>query len=286
MTNVDQQEAEQILGENTEPILLENEGALARITLNRPNVLNAMNESMMDSLIELLRRLDQDSTVRAVLLRGAGRAFSAGGDVKLINIRASSETQYGSLGATIERRRADLVRRGQASALLQTMSKPVVAALQGHVVGGAVALALACDLRIAADDIKLRIGFASRSLSGDYGISYLLERGVGLFRARELMMLDEPINAEQALKEGLVTEVVPRSQLESRAEEVAQRLAAGPTIALGRMKANLAAVASATSLDQFLETEALNQRISALTEDSAESGKAFVERRLPKFTGR
>lgn len=275
-----------MLLEDPEPILLESEDGLARITLNRPNVLNAMNEPMMDALVELLQRLNQDSTVRAVLICGAGRAFSAGGDVRLINTRAASEAQYGSVGATIERRRADLVRRGRASALLQTLSKPVVVALQGHVVGGALALALACDLRIAADDAKLRIGFASRSLSGDYGISYLLERGVGLLRARELILLDEPINAAQALKEGLVTEVVPRDQLESRAEEVARRLAAGPTIALGRMKANIAAVAGAASLDQFLETEALNQRISALTEDSAESGKAFVERRSPKFTGR
>jgi 2-(1,2-epoxy-1,2-dihydrophenyl)acetyl-CoA isomerase len=270
---------------STSTLEVQQHDGLARLILNRPDSLNAMNESMMDELLDVLVELDRDPAVRAVLLSGAGRAFSAGGDVKMLNARSGNSTEFGSTGSTIERRRADLVRRGQATVLLQNLSKPVVVALHGHVVGGALALALACDLRIAADDIKLRIGFAARGLSGDYGIGYLLSEGLGAFRARALMLLDEPLDAERALGEGLVTRVVPRAELEDAAIELATRLAQGPTIAYGRTKANLAAAAGSATLAQYIETEAINQRISALTADCAESGRAFVERRAPRFTG-
>jgi 2-(1,2-epoxy-1,2-dihydrophenyl)acetyl-CoA isomerase len=140
-------------------------------------------------------------------------------------------------------------------------------------------------VRLVAESSRLRIGYAARSLSGDFGISYLLTRAVGPAKARELMLLDPTIDGAEAKALGLATECVGDDALATRAAELAQALANGPTIAFGRMKDNLNA-AERQSLADVLRLEAVNQRISANTEDAKEAGRAFSEKRAPRFKGR
>jgi 2-(1,2-epoxy-1,2-dihydrophenyl)acetyl-CoA isomerase len=267
------------------PVLVGRDGALGVITLNRPRSLNAMNGALMDDLRQALLELGADDAIRCVVLRGNGRAFSAGGDVAMMIARSDKADPTESLAVRIRREQADLIRRGEASGLLRTMAKPTVAVLQGHVVGGGLALALAADLRIAATDTKMRIGFGSRGLSGDFGITYLLVHALGDVKARELLLLDPLIDASAALSLGLLTSVHERADLDGAVSEVVDRLMNGPTIAFGRMKSNLAQVTAGASFEQSLQVEAINQRVSALSEDCAESGRAFAERREPKFIG-
>jgi 2-(1,2-epoxy-1,2-dihydrophenyl)acetyl-CoA isomerase len=270
---------------STAPVLVERRGALGVLTLNRPRWLNAMNDALMDDLREALVDLGSDDTIRCVVLRGNGRAFSAGGDVAMMAARRDGADPDETLAARIRREQANLIRRGEASLLLRSMTKPTIAVLHGHVIGGAMALALAADLRIASTDTKLRIGFGARALSGDFGITYLLVHAVGDVKARELLLLDPLIDASTALSLGLVTSVHDPDDLDRMAAELGERLAAGPTVAYGRMKSNLEHVTAGASFERALHIEAMNQRVSALSEDCAESGRAFAEKREPKFIG-
>jgi 2-(1,2-epoxy-1,2-dihydrophenyl)acetyl-CoA isomerase len=266
-------------------VLVSIEDSVAWVTLNRPAVLNAMNVALMDELRAALVAVAEDDAVRCVVLRGAGRSFSAGGDVAMMAERQRFTLETKSSGGHVHAQQRDLVRRGEASVLLHTMPKPTIAMLHGHVLGGGAALAFAADLRVAAVDTKIKIGFAARALSGDFGITYLLDRSVGPLRARELLLLDPELTSEEAKRMGLVTMVRPNEDLMSTTRELAAKLAAGPTIAYARMKANLEAIAASPKIGESLVIEALNQRVSALTQDCAESGAAFTERRPPHFIG-
>jgi 2-(1,2-epoxy-1,2-dihydrophenyl)acetyl-CoA isomerase len=266
-------------------LLLEVEDGVAWLTLNRPASLNSMTVELMDSLVERLRELAADTAVRCVGLRGAGRAFSAGGDVADIARRRSEAESAPSLGSLLDDQYRLMLHHVESVRLLREMPKPSISAVQGHAVGGGLSLALACDIRIVAADAKLRVGFAARSLSGDFGISYLLAHTVGSARARELMLLDRPIEGDAAATLGLATQSCPPEKLGETAGAVARELAAGPTIAMGRMKENLRAAETLT-LEELLRVESMNQRVSANTSDAAESGRAFAERRPPHFTGR
>ncbi len=273
-------------GENGEaPLVVEVDGGVAWITLNRPDSLNAMSIELMDSLVERLGELAVDPAVRCVGLRGAGRAFCAGGDVADIARRREEAASTPSLGALLDDQYRMMLRHVESVRLLREMPKPTLAAVHGHALGGGLSLALACDLRIVAADAKLRVGFAARSLSGDFGISYLLTHTVGGAKARELMILDRPIDGTEAVAIGLATRECPAADLPVASAELARELAAGPTIAIGRMKENVGA-AETMSLEELLRVESMNQRVSANTSDAAESGRAFAERRPPRFTGR
>ena len=265
-------------------VLVEVSDGLAWVTLNRPHALNALNLEVMDRLVDVFGRLGRDRTVRCVGLRGAGRAFCAGGDVGLIKQRRDEAAASGPPGAVMDSQHRTLLHHVEASKLLREMPKPTVAAIHGHAVGGGLSLALACDVRVVTEDSKLRTGFAARSLSGDYGISYLLIHTVGSAKARELLLLDPEIDGVEAQRIGLATEVCPASELAERSGALARRLADGPTIALGRMKDNLL-VAETSTFERVLQLESLNQRISGNTADAAEAGRAFLERRAPRFTG-
>ena len=266
------------------PLLLDVTDGLAWVTLNRPDSLNSMNIELMDGLLEMFDRLGRDTSVRCVGLRGAGRAFCAGGDVSLIAKRQEEAAAAPSLGALIESQYRTMLRHTQAIRLLREMPKPTLAAVHGHAVGGGLCLALACDIRVVTETAKLRVGYASRSLSGDFGITYLLVHTVGSARARELMLLDPVVDGREGQRIGLATEVCADEDLPGRAAALGRRLAEGPTIALGRIKLNLLA-AETMQLEQVLQTEAISQRISSNTDDGAEAGRAFAERRPASFTG-
>jgi 2-(1,2-epoxy-1,2-dihydrophenyl)acetyl-CoA isomerase len=254
------------------------------VTLSRPESLNALTFALLDSVADELGRLARDPAVRCVVLRGAGRSFCAGGDVSEIAARRKETAEAASLGALLDAQSRLMLRHEESVRLLHTMPKPTVASVQGHAFGGGLCLALACDLRVVARDAKLRAGFKQRSLSGDFGIAYFLTHTVGAGRAREILLLDPVLDGEAAFALGLATAVYDADGLEHATSELARELAAGPTIALGRMKDNIFA-AQTLSMDDALRAEAMNQRISANTLDAAEAGAAFGDKRPPRFVG-
>jgi 2-(1,2-epoxy-1,2-dihydrophenyl)acetyl-CoA isomerase len=244
------------------PVRLDVEDAVAWVTLNRPTSLNAMNGALMDGLHDALSAAAEDPGVLCVVLRGAGSSFCAGGDIGMMAERRQQAAEAASLGALLDLQHRELERRSQAVTLLHTMPKPTVAVLHGHVVGGGLGLALAADLRIAAQGTRLRVQFSRVGLSGDYGISYFLTYLLGGAKARELLFLDPEVGTDEATRLGLLTAVYPADELGAAAGALARRLADGPTIAYGRMKDNLRAAATG-SLEDVIRLEAINQRFSA-----------------------
>jgi 2-(1,2-epoxy-1,2-dihydrophenyl)acetyl-CoA isomerase len=264
----------------SETVLLERDGAVAILTLNRPESLNSMSGELLDRLVKVGREVAADAAVRAVMITGAGRAFCAGGDVKGMAARPSS----GGGGGLVSR--VDVLRQQEEiSRLLYEMPKPTIAALNGHAVGAGLSLALAADLRVASDQAKLGTAFAKVGFSGDFGGTWLLQRLIGPSRAKELYFLGDILSAEQALALGLVSRVVPHETLRDEALALARRLADGPTLAFGRMKENFTFGAT-NSLGDTLTKEAENMTASGATEDHRNAARAFVEKREPVFVGR
>jgi len=250
---------------------------VATLTLNRPDRLNALSSPMLEGLLEALPRLAADPQVAVVVLTGAGRGFCAGGDVKSM---AEGASQLG-MDDAVQRLRG----RMEVSRLLHEIPKPTIAMINGPAAGAGLAMALACDLRVASESARLITAFAKVGFSGDFGGSYFLSRLIGTGRARELYYLGEPLDAAQALELGVVNTVVPDFELLDATTALAQRLACGPGIALGLMKKNFNAAETGT-LSELLDLEALHQIQTARTEDHQEAARAFVEKRAPLFKGR
>ena len=258
---------------SNETILLQREGAIARLVLNRPQQLNAIDVAMAEAFAAACATLEADRSVRVVVLSGAGRCFGAGGD--LASFR--SEPQATAL-RVIEPMHQGLRR-------LAGMDAPVIASLHGSVAGGSLSLALGCDLAIAADDAKFNLAYVNVAANCDVGGSWHLPRLVGLRRAMQIALLGETFLAPEALSMGLVNRVVPAAELAATTQALAERLAQGPTLALGRMKRLLRA-----SFDNELSTQLDLERdafhASAGTQDFAEALNAFFDRRKPAFQGR
>lgn len=252
---------------------------VATLTMNRPERRNALSPAMLEALAEALPRLAADPAVRALVLTGAGGAFSAGGDVKAMAERGSLA------GDGLEEKAAGLRRRMDVSRLLHEMPKPVVAAIPGACAGASLSMALACDLRIAARGAKFTTGFANVGFSGDFGGSWFLTRIVGTARARDLYFTARVFDANEALALGVVNRVVAAEAFEGAVAELAGGLAAGPPIALRYMKRNLN-VAETAGLAEALDLEALHHARTSLTEDHREAARAFAEKRRPTFRGR
>jgi len=251
---------------------------VALLTLN-PDRLNAMSQSMLDGLEEVLPRLADDGSIGVVVLTGAGRGFCAGGDV-----RAMAEGSE-MAGATLEERAPGLRARMEVSRWLHEMPKPTIAMVRGAAAGAGLSLALACDLRIAGDTARFGTAFARVGYSGDFGGSYFLTRLVGTAKARELYFTADLLDAQQALALGLVNRVIPDARLEEETMALATRLAEGPRIAYRYMKRNLNA-AETGSLTELMDLEAWHHTRCGMTEDHREAAKAFVEKRQPLFKGR
>jgi len=260
-------------------VLYRRHDGIATLTLNRPETLNAMNEPMMGEIERILIELEADTAVRAVILTGTGRAFSSGGDQK----RRAGEGQQaffdGDLGgALIERLNRCILR-------MQRLEKPIVGSINGVAAGAGLNIALATDLRIAADTARFGEIFARVGLVPDGGGTYFLPRLVGTAKAMELILLADIIDAQEALRIGLVNRVVPAEQLENETLKLAERLAQGPTVAYGLAKTGLYQ-GLGMSLEDVLNMEARNQAIAVRTPDRAEGVAAFLEKRPPRFTGR
>ncbi len=249
---------------------------MAWITMNRPEVLNAWDIEMMDDLVRILSEVGEDEEVRAVVIIGAGRAFSAGGDIKM-----QKQALEQPLATKLER----MILAQRITRHIANMEKPVIAAVNGVAVGAACDMALASDIRIASENASFGEVFVRRGLIPDMGGMFFLPRFVGIAKAKELIFSGDIIDAQEAERIGLVNKVVPADKLETETLELARRLASGPTKAIGLAKKviNKSLVADLeTSLDYAIQA----QTICYHTEDHAEATRAFLEKREPQFKGR
>jgi 2-(1,2-epoxy-1,2-dihydrophenyl)acetyl-CoA isomerase len=261
------------------PVLYDKRGSIVTLTLHRPESLNAMNEPMMAEFERLLIEIEVDTAVRVVVLTGAGRGFSSGGDQKRERHTEGQEKFFASdLGGTLIERLNRCVLR------LQRLPKPVIGCINGVAAGAGCNLALATDLRIAADTARFVEAFTRIGLVPDGGGTYFLPRLVGTAKAMELILLADIIDAQEALRIGLVNWVVPAEQLGTETQQLAERLAQGPTTAYGLAKTGLYQGLH-MSLEDVLNMEARNQAIAARTQDRVEGVTAFREKRPPRFIG-
>ncbi|MEV7011899.1 enoyl-CoA hydratase-related protein [Streptosporangium sp. NPDC051022] len=250
--------------------------AVATITLDRPEAMNALTTRMKAELLEALTMASQAYAVRAVLLTGTDRAFCAGQD---LNEHAANLEAGLGLNGTVRTHYNPIVMA------IAEMGKPVVAAVNGVAAGAGAALAFACDLRIASDRAKFAMAFSGIGLAPDSGASWTLQRLVGRARATDLLLLGEPFDAARALELGIVSKVVPASELAAEARALAVRLAQGPTSAYAATKHALEFAAS-SSLADALVLEADLQDTCAKTADHLNATHAFLDKKRPVFEGR
>lgn len=261
-------------------LLVELDGAVATVTLNRPTVLNALNLRMGVELLAVLDELDADRAVRTVVLTGAGRAFCAGDDLRGLSapgerpvLKADPIEQY----VRGEGRWPRIVAR------LRAMGKPVVASINGHAHGAGFNLALAADLRVMASSATLAVPFVRRGLAT--GTS-LLQQYVGVGKAMEWALLAPTLEAAEALRWGLVTTVVADDELGAETARLATALAEGPTRVYGYTKAAVYRGYEEATVDKAYEHQGLALHLARQTADFEEGRTAFLEKRAPRFTGR
>jgi 2-(1,2-epoxy-1,2-dihydrophenyl)acetyl-CoA isomerase len=258
-------------------LLESRDGAVAILTMNRPDRRNALSGPMLEGLLEALPRLANDAEIGAIVLTGAGAGFCAGGDVK-----AMAE---GGRGGNLEERTAGLRSRMEVSRILHEMPKVTIAMVNGAAAGAGLSMALACDMRIAAESAKLTTAFIKVGFPGDFGGTYFLTKLIGTAKARELYYSGDVIDAKQAFALGIVNRVVADGDLAKETMALAKRIGNGPRVAYRHMKRALN-VAESGSLIEAFDTEAWGQSRCGETEDHKEAAKAFVEKRAPVFKGR
>jgi 2-(1,2-epoxy-1,2-dihydrophenyl)acetyl-CoA isomerase len=264
-----------------EPHLLSDEtDGIATLTFNRPSALNALSEEMMQGLIDATARYERDPSIRCLVLRGAGDAFMAGGDVKGMHRALTADR-----AAYVAAMEPHIIRAHQFIYQLRRMPKPVLASIHGAVAGIGVSFAVACDVAIASDDAVFTLAYRHVGLPADGGSTYFLPRIVGERKALELAFLGERFSASKALELGLVNWMVPRAQLADETAKLALRLADGPTVALGLVK-RLVRSSLESSWDEQSHREAELFAVAAATDDHLEGVTAFVEKRKPVFKGR
>jgi len=270
----------------SDTVLLERDGGVATVTLNRPEKMNSLDVELMTQLTRVLEEVATDTSVRCVVLTGAGdRAFSAGGDINAMGGQGLFASATPGRKEPWETAAMHLRRSMEASAWLHEMGKPTLASINGAVAGASLAMALACDLRIAADHAVFTTAFAKIGYSGDYGGAWYLTKIVGTAKARELYFLSERIEAQDALRLGLVNWVAPREKLRDETRTLAQRLAAGPPLAYRYMKRNLNLALTLHERELLdLESEAMMR--TGATEDFRNAAAAFLAKKTPTFEGR
>jgi 2-(1,2-epoxy-1,2-dihydrophenyl)acetyl-CoA isomerase len=260
------------------PVLVETspEG-VATVRLNRPDAMNALTVATKEALLEALRAVAEDPTVRCVVLTGSGRAFCVGQDLKehVELLREGAE----ALWTTVPEHYNPLVE------LIATMDKPVVAALNGVAAGAGAAFAFAADFRVMADTAGINLAFAGIALSCDSGSSWALPRLVGVARAKELLLLPRTIPAQECLDLGLVTRVVTAAELDGTVAGLAATLAAGPTLAYGAIR-RAVAFSAGHGLTESLAHEAQLMARTGTTEDHQSAVRAFLAKEKPVFSGR
>ena len=269
----------------SECLLEKRDDGVALITLNRPESLNALSGVLQDLIGEHLADCATDANVRCIAVTGAGRGFCAGGDVKQQSMRAqereSGQPVAGQVPSLLRPLQDDQMR---ISHQLHTIGKPTVALVNGPAAGAGMSIALACDMRFCSDQASFHTAFSKVALSGDFGGSYFLQRLIGYGRALELYFTGDRIGADEALALGIANQVVAHDDFLPRGLEYCHRFAQGPTRTYALMKSNFSLAATA-SLEDALAQEAAAMGESGVTQDHAEGSRAFVERRIPSFSG-
>ncbi|WP_375476929.1 enoyl-CoA hydratase-related protein [uncultured Jatrophihabitans sp.] len=261
----------------TDELLVERADGVATLVMNRPASMNSLSVALKEALLAAVHDVSADPAVRAVVLAGTGRGFCVGQDLRehLATLEGSDPTPL----STVTEHLNPLVLK------LAHMPKPVIAAVNGMAAGAGAGLSFACDFRIAAKSAGFLIAFANVGLTLDSGVSWTLPRLVGGARATALSLLAEPITADAALEMGLVNAVVEPDRVLPAAQELATRLAAGPTTAYAAIKQSLAFAAS-SDLEASLGVEAELQAAMGRTEDHAAATAAFVAKQKPVYVGR
>ncbi|WP_181347156.1 enoyl-CoA hydratase/isomerase family protein [Thalassobacillus sp. CUG 92003] len=255
-----------------EHIYTNEENGILYVTMNRPDRLNAFSEDMLSGVVQALAHAGESEAIKAVVLIGAGRSFSAGGDVKTMG-DVTPEQIYDHIG-----------KLNETILAIKSLEKPVIAAVHGFAAGAGFNLVMACDLVIAEMKSKFTLSFAQVGLMSDGGGSYFLPKLIGIHRAKELMFSGEPINASTAKEWGLVNTLVQEDEMEYNVKAYAEKIASGPVKAFGMMKKVMDHSLNA-DLDEILEQERITQTLLTASDDHKEGVQAFQEKRKPAFHG-
>ena len=256
-----------------EGITLQKEAGIAILTLNRPEQLNAITLPMAYSLAGACEEIGDDKDVKAVVITGAGRGFCAGLDVSAFeHIKKMSQTELGELMRLL-------------SASIYNLPQPVIAAVNGATAGAGMSISLLCDIRIASDKAWFSSGYLRMGIIPDLGFTYFLPRLTGTAKALELMVSNEHVSAVEAERLGIVSRVVAQDELMKAAMELAEKVAAGPSLAIGLAKQAVRRGIH-NSLEQQVEFECFADYICFQTEDHDEGARAFQEKRPPQFKGK
>lgn len=260
----------------TDELLCQEKEGVLTLTLNRPDVLNALTMGMMKSLTENLKKAEKDKGVRCVVLTAAGRAFCAGAD--LGDLRKRQEAQAFSLGDELRRHFNPLILQ------IRRMEKPVVGAVNGLAAGAGASLVLSCDVKVCAEKATFINAFSRVGLVPDSGMTYFMPRFLGLSLALEHAWTAKPVTAQQALHFGWVNRVVPTEQVAAEAAKLAAELAQCPPLSVALTKRAMNRSLE-SNLEEQMEYEAQLQEILGKTKDHQEGVSAFLEKRSPRFTG-
>lgn len=257
-------------------LLIEQKGPIATLTLNNPQELNAMTPEMGDAIAAAVPQLNANPDLRLVLITGAGRAFSAGGNLQFI---------LDHTGKGFEQNKQEMIEFYSKFLQLRHIEVPTIAVLNGHAIGAGFLIALACDLRYAAAEAKLAANFAKLGLSSGMGGLYWLTKLAGPAVAAELLFTARTFEAEEAYRLGLVNGVVPAAQLPAKVKEISDQIVANAPLALKIMKKGVQSAVTA-NLEQVFDYESAGQAKSFATEDLQEGIRAIQEKRAPKFLGK
>lgn len=257
---------------NFKTILFEQENHIAKITLNIPETRNALNLDMRVELLEVFRQISDDDSVKVVVMTGAGKAFSSGGDIRTME------------GLTAIATRVRLKKGQRLIKAMLELEKPIIGAINGVAAGAGVSIALACDILIASEEARFALSFVRIGAIPDLGSYYFWPLRVGIARAKELMFTGDMIDAREAERIGLVNRVVPPEKLEEEVSSLATRLVNGPSQSYAMIKAALNRWPA--SLESFFEIESAMQAVAFSSEDFDEGRRAFLEKRKPVFHGR
>lgn len=258
---------------SNESVLFSVKNGVATIKLNEPKSLNALSKNIVEGLIDSLKNIKEDNSIRAVILTGSGRGFCAGGD-----ITSFPKGNSAALGRTYMQKMQTFIKEWSE------LEKPIIAVVNGYAVGAGFSLALACDFVIAAENSKFAMAFNKMGVVPDLGGLYHLPRVVGMARAKELAYSDRTLSAQEAKEYGICLEVVPDSEVLHKSQEIAEIFAKGPGYSIGMTKAILSHSLE-SSLEQILREEAMAQGISFTTNDHRAGVEAFFEKKAPIFSG-
>jgi 2-(1,2-epoxy-1,2-dihydrophenyl)acetyl-CoA isomerase len=268
---------------------LEKEGAVAIITLNRPDAGNSFDFRLMEETDAALREVAEDRKIRAVILTGAGKYFSTGINLSMFTDAKGMVEKDGGVEDKITDDADQTYGKGTPVAAvirMRSMNKPVIAAINGPTVGAALSLVLGCDIRIASDKARFSMIFVKRGIAADTGGSFTLPRAVGVAKACEMILTGDMIDAAEAERIGLVNRVVPHDDLMKSARELAVKIAKNPPLAVAMAKADIYKAMEEKDLIKQMKREEKTQEVLINTEDFMEAATAFLEKREPVFKGK